>query len=48
MARTVRDEINYPCPHFEGCIVEVLVLSSFLLVNGGPWKFGIGIRLVKQ
>ena len=26
MARTVRDEITYPCPHSEGCIVEVLVL----------------------
>ena len=68
MARTVRDEITYPCPHSQGCIVEVLVLinnliphfiigvicypcwdlSSFLLVNGGPWEFGIGIRLVKQ
>ena len=67
MARTV-DEITYPCPHSEGCVVEVLVLinnliphfiigvmcnpcwdlSSFLLVNGGPWEFGIGIRLVKQ
>ena len=21
MARTVSDEIIYPCPHFEGCIV---------------------------
>ena len=68
MARTVRDEITYPCPLSEGCIVEVLVLInnliphfiigvicypcwdyiSFLLVNGGPWGFGIGIRLVKQ
>ena len=30
MVRTVRDEITYPCPHFKGCNVEVLVLSSFL------------------
>ena len=31
MARTLRDEITYPCPHFEGCIVEVLVWISNLL-----------------
>ena len=68
MTRTLSDEITYTCPHFEGCMVEVLIwlsdlipheiigvicypcwdLSSFLLVNEGPWEFGIGIRLVKQ
>ena len=31
MARTVRDEITYPCPHFEGCIVEVLVWINDLI-----------------